>query len=72
MPPNLGDRHEVSAMGREELVAELLALNEGSTFQFTADWLRRQWTHRLRSLLEAARQQHPAEERRPSGMQPAV
>jgi hypothetical protein len=71
MPPNLHDRHEVSAMSRKELVAELLELNEGSTFQFTAAWLRRQWTHRLRSLLSAARQ-HQADEHRPSGVQPAV
>jgi hypothetical protein len=72
MPPNPRDRQEVSAMSREELVAALLELNQGSTFQFTAAWLRRQWTHRLRSLLSAAWQQHQAEEHRPSGVQPAV
>jgi hypothetical protein len=59
-------------MSREELVAALLDLNQGSRFQFTEAWLRKQWTHRMRSLLSATRQQHQAEERRPSGMQPAV
>jgi anti-anti-sigma regulatory factor len=66
------DRPEVSCMSREELIAELLELNQGSTFQFTAPWLRRQWTHRLRSLLAAVRQQHQAEGHRPSGVRPAV
>jgi hypothetical protein len=67
-----GDRPEVSGMSREELIAALLDLNQGSTFRFTEGWLRRQWTHRLRSLLAAARQQHQADEHRPSEMQPAV
>jgi len=71
MPPNLRDRQEVTRMSREELVAALLDLNQGSTFQFTEAWLRKQWTHRLRSLLSAARQQHQADEHRTSGVQPA-
>jgi hypothetical protein len=62
MPPNPFDRPDVSRMSREELIAELLDLNRGSTFRFTAAWLRRQWTHRLRSLLSATRRQHQADE----------
>jgi hypothetical protein len=72
MSPNARDREEVSGMSREGLIGELLGLNEGSTFQFTEAWLRRQWTHRLRSLLWAARRQHEAEECRPGGVQPAL
>ena len=35
MRPNPRERQEVSRMSREELVAALLELNQGSTFQFT-------------------------------------
>jgi hypothetical protein len=72
MPANAPDRQEVSGMRREELIAAILELNRGSTFQFTPGWLRRQWTHRLRSLLSAARREHQADEHRPGGVQPAV
>jgi hypothetical protein len=70
MPPNPFDRPDVSRMSREKLIAELLELNEGSTFRFTAGWLRRQWTHRLRSLLSATRRQHQAD--RPRAGEPGL
>jgi hypothetical protein len=72
MAPPPFDYEGVARMSREELVNELLKLNQGSTFQFTEDWLRRQWTHRLRSLLSASRRQHQPKEPTASGSQSAV
>jgi hypothetical protein len=43
-------------MTRQELIESLLESNEHFEFQFTLDWLSRQWTHRLRALLAAQRQ----------------
>ena len=41
----------VSQMTRRQLIEGLLRLNEHSSFQFTEDWLNKQWTYRLRALL---------------------
>lgn len=59
------DSRGVSRLGRAELIARLLDFNRVSAFQFTPAWLRRQWTHRLRSLLLATLQQHQARNRSP-------
>jgi hypothetical protein len=44
-------------MSRRELIARLLESDETSSFQFSAAWLNKQWTSRLRSLLLATRRQ---------------
>ena len=52
---------DISRMSRQELIAGLLEINKVSTFKFSAAWLARQWTRRLRSLLLAARRQAQVE-----------
>jgi hypothetical protein len=47
-------------MTRQELIARLLQSNEHFSFEFTEEWLNRQWTRRLRSLL-AEQHQHQEE-----------
>jgi len=44
-------------MSRRELIARLLESDATSSFQFSAAWLNKQWTSRLRSLLLATRRQ---------------
>ncbi len=60
--PQEWDAQGVSQMSRAELIAGLLEFNEVSSFQFSAAWLNRQWTSRLRSLLRATRRQRRARE----------
>jgi len=48
-----GNGNAVLQMTRQELIERLLETNEHSSFQFTRDWLRKQWTSRLRALLLA-------------------
>jgi hypothetical protein len=51
---------DIDRMDRKELINTLLEFNHRSTFHFTRDWLKKQWTRRLRSLLRAALQPYPA------------
>jgi hypothetical protein len=54
LPPKVGDP-AVSQMTRQELIVGLLQSNEKGSFEFTEEWLNRQWTHRLRALLAEQR-----------------
>jgi hypothetical protein len=56
--PKEGDGTAVSRMTRQELIESLRESNEHFSFQFNEDWLSRQWTPRLRTLLVDQRQ-HP-------------
>jgi hypothetical protein len=47
---------DVARLSRQELIAGLLQCAEIS-FQFSAAWLNKQWTWRLRSLLAAKQRQ---------------
>ena len=55
--PKERDGSAVSRMTRQELIESLLEPNEHFSFRFTENWLSRQRTHRLRSLLAEQRQQ---------------
>jgi hypothetical protein len=58
--PKEWDGRDIARLSRRELIARLLESDETSSFQFSAAWLHKQWTRRLRSLLLANRRQRPA------------